>query len=806
MDNENQKQDSETSQDYVRLISHQLQSPINSVESLLRTISEGFTGEINAKALHLIERAVGRVGEAREIISDLLDYQLYSQEEAAEQKEFDLVVLLNSLLTVYSTKAFEKNVSLHIDLPMKNRVFILGDSRALEHAIRNIIENAIKYTPDRGRISAALNVLPADKKCSVQIKDSGYGIPGSELPKIFTPFYRSIKHKANIYGTGLGLAITRKIISNHNGSIAVDSEENRGTTFTITLPYSKLVQSEDSGVKRKKVVIIGGVTAGPKVAARLRRLAEDMDITIIEKNEFLSYSACGLPHYISGQVRSPQELMSTADNNIRDVHFFEAIKNIAILNNTAAVAIDREKKRVKIKDLLKETSAFLPYDVLVLATGSESVIPSIPGIKQPNIFSLHSLEDAEEIKQAFAVEKAQDVYIIGGGLIGVSTAESLINTGARVTILEKENFILSNLMDRDIAAKIQNELNRKGIKIVTGVKITEIEKNRNNLAILTDREAYAADLVILSAGVRPNTLLAQKAGLEIGKSQGIKVNKYLQTSDKSIYAIGDCAESINLVTGKHEYWPLGSVSTKMGRVAADNIAGIKSEFNGSIGTAMFRIIDFNAARTGLTLEMARQNGFDVESVVVTGMDKANYCDGQYIVLKIIANRKTKVILGAQGYGKGEIVPRIEILACAVTQGLTLDECFKLDLGYAPAFNNPIDIVQNACLVLINKIDKTIQTITMERFIQIQDRFKGIVDFCPLADHTFCSIPGSINIPLENLRLEGIPFDKKDNVVLYSRTSSGAYTAFKYLESRGYTNLFVLEGGYVYWEGSSLASS
>ena len=805
MDYENQKQDTETNQDYIRLISHQLKSPINSIESLLRTISEGFTGEINAKALHLVERAVGRAGEAREIISDLLDYQLYSQEKTTEQKQFDLVVLLNSLLAVYSAKAFEKNVSLHIGLPLKNKIFILGDSKGLEHAIRNIIENAIKYTPDHGRISVSLNVLPADKKCSIRVKDSGYGIPGSELPQIFTPFYRSIKHKANIYGTGLGLAITQKIISNHNGSIAVDSEENRGTTFTITLPYSKLAQSENLRVKRKKVVIIGGVTAGPKAAARLRRLAEDMDITIIEKNEFLSYSACGLPHYISGQVRSPQELMSTADNNIRDVHFFETIKNITILNNTAAVAIDREKKRVKIIDLLKEASAFLPYDVLVLAIGSESVIPSIPGIKQPNIYSLHSLEDAEEIKKAFAVEKAQDVYIIGGGLIGVSTAESLINTGARVTILEKEDSILLNLMDRDIAVKIQNELSRKGIKIITKVKINEIEKNKNNFIIRTDKGSNAADLIIISAGVRPKTLLAQEAGLEIGKSQGIKVNKYLQTSDKSIYAIGDCAESFNLITGKHDYWPLGSVSTKMGRIAADNIAGIKSEFNGSIGTAMFRIIDINAARTGLTLETARRNGFDVESVVITGMDKAHYCKGQYVIIKILADRKTKVLLGAQGYGKGEIVPRIEILACAVTQGLTLDECFKLDLGYAPAFNNPIDIIQTACLVLINKIDKVIKTITMERFKQIQNRFKGIVDLCPLSDYTYCSIPGSVNVPLENLRLEGIPFDKKDKVLLYSRTSSGAYTAFKYLETRGYTNIFVLEGGYLYWEGNYLAS-
>ena len=797
--NSKQKED-ESYSNYIRLLSHQLKSPINSIESLLNTISEGFTGETSPKTLYLIEKAVDMAADAKEIISDLLDYELYSRNQPESQEEFDIVFLMSALVNRYTSRAAEKNISLHADLSLTTKIYIFGDSRGLEHAFRNIVENAIKYTSKHGDVTVTLTIFEAEKTCHIDVTDTGYGIPEDELKRIFDPFYRSIKHKFNVSGTGLGLPMVKGVITNHNGTITVESQEDKGTTFRVTLPYNRIVEHAEKAAERKKVVIIGGTTAGPKAASRIRRLDENIDITIIEKSEFLSYSGCGLPWYISDRVSSPKALMSSADNTIRDVHFFETIKNIHTLNNTVALEIHRERRTVTVQDLKKNAIEEVPYDDLILATGTEFLAPKIPGIRQKGIYSFHSLEEAKALKKELSQTSAQDVCIIGGGLIGTSMAESLVETGARVTILEKRAYILFDLMDRNIALKIQNELNKKGIKIITEVEITEIEKTGEYLTILTNGDSYHADFIILATGVTPNIVLAKKVGLEIGDSGGIRVTPSLQTSDEHIYAVGDCAESVNLITGKHEYWPLGSTSIKMGRIAADNICGRPAEFHGSIGTAMFKIFDLNVARTGLTYRNARENGFDAETAIVTGLDKVHYCeDAEYGIFKVIADRETKRILGAQGYGRGNLVPKIQMLACAINQSMTLDDVFQLDLGHAPPFNTPFDIVQIACLVLDNKIENLFKTITLEEFEREKANAKGIIDVSPLSEHTLSSIPGSINIPLENLRLEDIPFEKNANVILYSKTSSGAYQAYRYLVSRGYSNLRVLEGGYVYWE-------
>ncbi|MEW5817723.1 MAG: FAD-dependent oxidoreductase, partial [Spirochaetota bacterium] len=752
----------------------------------------------NPNIRQFIEKALKRTEEAKELINDLLNYELYSQSVPSPGIEYDLTILFSSLVERYSGAASEKDISLRSSLPEEKKVYLQGDSRGMEHALRNILENAVKYTPPHGTITAKLNFKEQEKKCQIQISDTGYGIPADELENIFEPFYRSIKHKSNIAGTGLGLAIAQHVVKNHNGTITVTSKENEGSTFTIQVPYSRLEKNIKS-IPKKRVVIIGGVTAGPKVAARLRRLAEDIEIVIVEKNEFLSYSGCGLPSFISGKVKSPRELMSTADNTPRDVDFFETIENVSILNNTEAVEINRAEKTVVVEELLTGTISSLPYDNLVLATGAEPLIPPIPGINQPGIYPLNNLENAKAIKKFFQQKMAQDVFIIGGGLIGISTAESLLETGARVTILEKKQYILLKLLDKDIADKIKNELSKKGIKIITKVNVKEIEKNENGYTIRTDMGSFQADLIILSTGVKPLNTLAMKAGLAIGASGGVKVDSFLRTSDPNIYAVGDCAESINLITGKHEYWPLGSISTKMGRIAADNMCGKASVFHGSIGSAMFKILDLNVGRTGLTLRSAFKNGFEVETAVVTGIDRAHYFENaQYITLKIIADLRTKVILGAQGYGKGDVIAKIEVLACAITQGMTLDEIFKLDLGYSPAFTQPIDIAQTACLVLNNKIDKLLDTITPEKLEEVKNSIR-LIDVSPLSDYSLKSIPESINLPLENIRHEDIPFGKDETIVLYSKTSSGAYIAYRYLVTKGYTNLKVLEGGHVYWE-------
>ncbi|MBN1799394.1 MAG: FAD-dependent oxidoreductase [Spirochaetales bacterium] len=788
-----------SSDNLIRVLSHQLKSPINSIESLLKVIAEGYTGELDSKTLHMIKKAIIKTSEARNLITDLISYEKYSKgAQSIKKEELEVCAHLTAITNSFQTPAANKNISLSLKLPKKVKLFTQTDKAGLDLVLKNIVDNAIKYTPESGKVTVKLKICEKEKLYQIIISDTGYGIPENELPLIFNPFYRSPSLKAQATGTGLGLSLVKRIINTHNGQIEVKSQPNQGSQFTLTLPFKKYEIDKQAFTKQKRIVIIGGVTAGPKAAARLRRLDETLDITIIEKSEFLSYAGCGLPSYLSGKVTSPKALMSSADNTLRDLNFFEHIKNINIYNNTEAMMIDRKGKTVKARDLKTNTTFSVPYDVLIIATGARAVIPNIPGVQSKGVYSLYRFEDAEELKRVFSEQHASDVYIIGGGLIGVETAESLISIGARITILERESYIL-NLFDSDISVKLQHELDRKGVKTITNIHIKKIIHENSKHTIITDKGRFQADLIILSAGVKPNAVLGAKAGLEISEHGSIKVNEYLQTSDKSIYAIGDCSACTNTITKNCNYLPLGSISTKMGRIAADNICGKKTKFSGSLGTVMFKIFDLSVARTGLRELTAENSGFRTISTIISGLDKTHYYDdAKPIIIKIIADKKTNVILGAQGYGRGNVAERIEIFACAIAKQMTLDEIFMLDLGYYPAFNNPIDMIQTACIVLKNKIDQLCRTISDQKLKKERETIK-LIDVSPVAEHISASIPGSINIPLENLRIERIPYKKNAKIVLYSRTSSRAYEAYRYLFTLGYSNLRILEGGYLYWK-------
>jgi len=786
----------------IRILSHQIKSPLNSAKTLLQTILEGFTGELNPQTKNFLERALHRADEVQHIIADIIEYESLSGHEAELKEQVDITALLHTIISAQNSSAGEKNISINGDLGAK-QINILGNRRGLEIIFRNLIENAVKYSPPNTTVNVKIRVAPAHKRVHISVIDRGFGMSGEDVKKIFEPFYRSPERKAGISGTGLGLAIVKKITQSLGGTVEVKSEPAKGSQFDITLPYQSCVQQDTPHTAGKKIVIIGGVTSGPKAAARLRRLDENLDITIIEKSEFLSYSGCGLPAYISGTVYSPKALMSTADNTIRDVNFFKSIKNINVLNKTEALSLNRTQKYVLVKDIDSKEKRKIPYDTLILACGATAKIPPIKGIDHKKVFSLYNIEDANKIKEELRGKGALDIYIIGGGLIGIETAESLTTAGGRVTILEREETILPNLFDRDISEKICNALGSKGIKTITNFALTQITEKKSKLHLKSAQRTLIADFVILSTGVQPNSVLARAAGLEIGTFGGIKINETLQTSDKNIYAAGDCTESFNRITKKPEYLPLGSVSTKMGRMAADAIAGKKIQYKGFISSAMFRIFDVNIARTGLTHAQAAQHGFDPVSTVVSGLDRAHYYkNAAYIFIKLTADKKTRRILGAQGIGDGDVVSRIEILSSTVSQSMTIDEAFQLDLGYSPAFNSPINFVQTSCLVLANILDGLFRTITITDFDQKMRAGLSdikIIDVSPLTDHTMHSIPGSISIPLENIRYEKLSIQIDDQIILYSKTSSGAYEAYRYLSSKGYRNMRVLEGGYEFWK-------
>jgi NADPH-dependent 2,4-dienoyl-CoA reductase/sulfur reductase-like enzyme len=394
---------------------------------------------------------------------------------------------------------------------------------------------------------------------------------------------------------------------------------------------------------------------------------------------------------------------------------------------------------------------------------------------------------------------AQDGIIIGGGLIGATLAQSLLEMGVRITLLEKEPRILSAYLDSDMSSKLENLFSRKGIRIRSGSTVGRIREVEEGLEVETPEGVFHCDFAVLSTGVRPRTDLAAETGLELGPTGGILIGEDFRTSDKNIYAVGDCAESVHLLSGKHEYWPLGSVSTKMGRLAADSISGGEVHFKGSLGTTMFRCFDLKVARTGLTWRRAAELGFSPETVVVTGPDKPGRPgDDNILFLKVCCDGKTRRLLGAQAIGSGDAPGKISLLAACISAGMSLRDVFCLDLGYAPEFNRPIDIVQTGCGVLENKLDGLIRTIPREGLDKLpEDAVPVFIN--PEPTNNGYLLPGSLEIHPERVRSEGLPFRKDRAVLLYCRTSALAYQAYGFVKGSGYQDVKVLEGGALFLE-------
>ncbi|MFP4562470.1 MAG: FAD-dependent oxidoreductase [Spirochaetia bacterium] len=784
---------------YIRFVSHQLKSPIHAIQSLLRTITEGYAGDIPDQARFTLEKAVSRAGEASEIVDALLDFEHYSREEGIELKEIEVLSIIESLSKDFALAAAEKDIVFNTYLPGGRKVIIRGDARAFEQAVRNLLENAVKYTPQYGKIDVNCDLESADSHLTVTVSDTGEGIPADEQESLFTPFFRSRKHKRSIPGTGLGLAIVKRIVDAHGGTIRAESEEGAGTSFILGLPIIREEELEAGSAVKRRVVIIGGVTSGPKAASRLRRLGEDFDITILEEKEFLSYSGCEIPEFLSSKYESSRDLVSTPFHRVKNSRFFQGFKNITVFNTTKATALDTDKREVEAVNLRSGARLRFPYDELILATGSKPSDSGIAGSDNPKIYTVYSLDEAKRLKQRLAENPAEDGIIIGGGLIGATLAQSLLEMGVRITILEKEERILNAYLDSDMARKLENLFARKGIRIKPGTTVSRIRDTGEGLTAETAEGVLSTDFIILSAGVRPRSELAAEAGLAIGPAGGIQIGEDLRTSEDNIYAVGDCAESVHLLTGKNEYWPLGSVSTKMGRMAADSIAGREVHFRGSLGTTMFRCFDLQVARTGLTRRRAEESGYSPETVVVTGTDNSVYHgESGTIFIKVCCDAETRRVIGAQAIGSGDASGKISLLAACISAGMTLSEVFRLDLGYAPFFNQPIDIVQTACGVLENKLEGFIRTLSREDLEELPEDAVPVFINPDQMNNEFL-LPGSFEIHPERIRTEGLPFGKDRFLLLYCRTSALAYQAYGYLKNAGYYNVSVLEGGALFFE-------
>lgn len=554
-----------------------------------------------------------------------------------------------------------------------------------------------------------------------------------------------------------------------------------------------------------KVVIVGGVATGPKVAARLRRLKPDADITIVEQGNVISYGACGIPLYLGSLVPELEELTLTASGQKRDVAFFQGQKDVRVLTNTRAISIDRAAKTVSVRHLLSGEEDTLPYDYLVLATGSRPYVPPLPGAGLSKVFTLHDPDDAEQLKRTVKEEKIRHVTVIGAGLIGIEIADVLAGPRLKVTVCESQNHVLPRLLDPDMAKLLERQMQHRGVDVRLGCKVKALEGDDTGAVgqVLTDQGQIETELVVFAVGVRPAIELAQAAGLTIGETGAIRVNESLQTEDPCIYAGGDCAEQTHVMTGKPVYIPLASTANKQGRIIANNIAGKNEVFPGVAGTSVLQAFDFNIGRTGLSEAEACDLGYKVITGVASGLDAAHfYPMHSSIVLKLIADETSGRLLGAQVCGLGDGIKRLDVLVTALKFGTTLVDIGNLDLGYAPPFATPLDVVVHGANALENKRLGLVRGLsafelqeslrTGEEVLLLDVRKEDEVESNPLAG------PQVLRIPLGQLRKRWQEVPAFRRIVTVCEMGIRAYEAACILRGKGLTQVAYLEGGIAVW--------
>ena len=553
----------------------------------------------------------------------------------------------------------------------------------------------------------------------------------------------------------------------------------------------------------EKFVVIGAVAAGLKAAAKLRRGNPKAQITVVDKSDLISYGACGMPYYVSGDVDNINQLMTTTYGALRDTAYFKNVKDIDVLNKTLATKIDRGNKTVTVKNLVTEEENILPYDKLVIATGASPLKPPLPGIDLENIHQLWHPNDAKEIRKGLEQGKFNSAVIIGAGLVGMEMAEALKVWELDVTVIEMKDRVFPAFLDEEIAESVAKYAREKGINILTSEKVQRFIGDTVVSEVETDKRTIPADLVILSVGVRPNVELARAAGLELGVTGAIAVNDHMQTNDPNIYAGGDCVESTNMITGKKVFAPMGSTANKHGRIIGENLCGGNASFRGVLNTVIVKVMDLSVGKVGLNEQNAKDNGYEYISVMVGGHDRPHYMpDAKLMTLKLIVDVKNRKVLGAQAFGEGEIAKRIDIVAATITLGGTIDDLFDMDLAYAPPFSGPIDNVAVAANAMMNKLAGSLKGITA---ITAKEKMQtGKTVFLDVRSAEECKTlriadcQNMCYIPLNELRNRLDELNKEDEIVALCKVSLRGYEAALILEGEDFKNISVLEGGVNAW--------
>lgn len=529
-----------------------------------------------------------------------------------------------------------------------------------------------------------------------------------------------------------------------------------------------------------RVVIIGGGTAGVSAATHLRRLDENAEILILEQNNELAVSNCGLLYYLSGQIKDRQELIGTTAEEMKRKY------NIDVRLNAEVTAINRAEKSVTVKNRDKEY-----YDKLIFTIGAYQLRPDIEGVLSEQVFTIRNLASIEKIKSYIKDIEPKRAIIVGGGYIGTEAAEALCALGIKPSIVEASSHILP-MLDYDMAAEIQNRLHDKGISLYLNKRVEAFEERQVRLA---DGCKLDYDLAIIATGVKPDLKLSVLSDLEIGETGGLIVNEYMQTSDKDIYSAGDDIEVIDEITRKPSRMSQADLAVKQARIIAEHLCGINRKYKTALSTSITRLCDYTAAAVGANEAVLQKHGIKYEKIHLHGWTHASYIPGrEQILLKLLFDKDGK-ILGAQGIGRNGVDKRLDVLATAIKNNVKVSALEELELCYAPPFGSASDAVNNLGSMADNVLTGKVKYAFYPDF-QMAEQTRGamIVDVRPPEMFAEGHLPQAVNIPVEAIRsnLASFPHDKP--VITYCNRGVRAYQAARILQNRGFDNVYVLSGG------------
>lgn len=578
------------------------------------------------------------------------------------------------------------------------------------------------------------------------------------------------------------------------------SRSRQATGMLQRMGYSKVnniggIAAYSGKVENKmKVIIVGGVAGGATAAARIRRLDEHAEITVYERSGYISYANCGLPYYIGDVITDPEELTLQTPES-----FFKRFR-INMKIHHEVISILPECKTVSVKNLENGEIFEEKYDKLILSPGAKPTQPRLPGVGIDKLFTLRTVEDTFRIKEYINKNHPKSAVLAGGGFIGLELAENLRELGMDVTIVQRPKQLM-NPFDPDMASMIHNEMRKHGIKLVLGYTVEGFKEKDNGVEVLLkDNPSLQADMVVLAIGVTPDTVLAKEAGLELGIKESIVVNDRMETSVPDIYAAGDAVQVKHYVTGNDALISLAGPANKQGRIIADNICGGDSRYLGSQGSSVIKVFDMTAATTGINETNAKKSGLEVDTVILSPMSHAGYYPGgKVMTMKVVFEKESYRLLGAQIIGYEGVDKRIDVLATAIHAGLNATQLKDLDLAYAPPYSSAKDPVNMAGFMIDNIAKGTLKQWHLEDMDKIsKDKDVVLLDVRTVGEFSRGHIDGFINIPVDELRERISEIEKGKPVYLICQSGLRSYIASRILEGNGYET-YNFSGGFRFYD-------